>query len=354
MLCESNEGAYLAFFFRIDCGPSIGMGHAVRCLAIASELLKRGAHCTLVYSSASSDNLPRHMLQEVSTLEIPDDKELWQIALGHDLSRRAVLVVDHYGAARDNLSANVFKDTRKILIDDFATETDLPCDILINPNTRLEKAPSECRQYFLGPKYAPIREEIRKLAGEWRPSLGADEPDLCIISIGATDPLNLTSFILEALARYPERQNFRFAVVLSSAAPHLDEVKTLCVKLASELMVEIIEDVKRMGVLYRKAHCCIGGAGSSAWERCCVGLPTAQLVVADNQQGIQNELVRAGAVANLPRPDDRQFSGALYRFLSSATERDESFLRLSELGQQIVDGAGAERVAQALTHGFKL
>lgn len=319
---------------------------------MADVLTRLGIHCIVVHSVSSKDYLPRHLLHGVSTLEIPDDKELYEVHPRLEAHRSSVLVVDHYGAARDNLSADIFMDTRRVLIDDFETHTDLPCDILINPNTGSELTPSHSYQCLLGPKYAPIRDEIRELAGQWHPTVKQGQRDQGVISIGATDPLNLTSSILQTLAHCPERENFRFTIVLSSSAPHLDEVKALRSTLAPELMVELIEDAKDMGALYRNAHCCIGAAGSSAWERCCVGLPTSQLVVADNQQHIQDELLSAGAVSDLPHPDDSQFADILSGFLRSATARDQAFLTLSKRGQEIVDGAGAQRIAQALVQGL--
>lgn len=328
------------------------MGHSVRSLTVAGVLARQGIRCTVVHSASSKDYLPRHLLCRVSTLEIPDDKELYEVLTSLEAPHSTVLVIDHYGAARNNLSADIFIGARKVLIDDFETHTDLPCDILINPNTGSVLTPLHSYQCLLGPKYAPICDEIRQLSGRWCPELKKGQRDQCIISIGATDPLNLTCSILQTIARCPERGDFKFTVVLSSFAPHLAAVKALCTALASELLVELIEDAVDMGALYRDAHCCIGAAGSSAWERCCVGLPTAQLVVAKNQRHIHDKLLSAGAVFDLPNPDDTRFLNALRNFLRSANARDQSFLTLSKRGQELVDGAGAQRIAQALTQGL--
>jgi UDP-2,4-diacetamido-2,4,6-trideoxy-beta-L-altropyranose hydrolase len=338
--------------FRFDCGPSIGMGHAVRSLAVAGVLTGAGVHCTAAYGSSSKNHLPRHLLREVSTFEIPDDKELYEVLPLLEAPRSTVLVIDHYGAARDNLSADIFMGTRKVLIDDLETHTNLPCDILINPNIDSGLVLSYSYQCLLGPKYAPIHDEIRQLSGQWHPARKQSRRDQCLISIGSTDPLNLTHSILKTIAHCPERKDFGFVVVLSSSAPYLYAVKALCATLASELIVELIEDANNMGALYRDAHCCIGAAGSSAWERCCVGLPTAQLVVADNQRHIQDNLLSAGAVFDLPNPDDARFSNTLRSFLRSANARDQSFLALSKCGKALVDGQGAERIAQTFLRGL--
>jgi len=335
--------------FRFDCGPSIGMGHAVRCLAVASTLSKFGVRCTIAHSESSTDYLPCHLLHGMKTLAIPDGKELLEFLPLVSEPVPNILVIDHYGEARRNLSAAIFKDTNKVLFDDFKTYTDLPCDILINPNTKSGQTDSPSYRCLLGPRYAPIRDEIHQMASQWTPAFQADTEDVCLISIGATDPLNLTSSIMQALAQNPERHKFEFVIVLSSSAPHLEDVKALCTSLASELRVNLLVDAENMGALYLQAHCCIGAAGSSAWERCCVGLPTAQLVVADNQLHIQEELRAMGAIVNLPLPDDRQFFNVISDFLGSAARRDSAFLSLSNCSKKVVDGRGAQRIAQAIS-----
>jgi UDP-2,4-diacetamido-2,4,6-trideoxy-beta-L-altropyranose hydrolase len=338
--------------FRVDTGPKVGLGHIVRCTAIANCLADFGIRSGFVLGPSKLADFEIQLLGSHDVFHLPADSELHAIGRFMLPDTPILLVVDHYHDGRSNLESQVFRNTKKVLIDDLASHTDLPCDVLINPNTGSDLTTTHSYQRLLGPKYAPIRDEIRELAGQWHPTLKQGQRDQCVISIGATDPLNLTCSILQTIARCPEREDFKFTVVLSSFAPHLAAVKALCTALASEILVELIEDAVDMGALYRDAHCCIGAAGSSAWERCCVGLPTAQLVVAKNQRHIHDTLLSAGAVFDLPNPDDNRFLNALRNFLRSANARDQSFLTLSKRGQELVDGAGAQRIAQALTQGL--
>ena len=344
----------LKVWFRFDCGPNIGLGHAVRCLAIVEALKKKSILCTVAHSESSTYYLPSHLMQGVNTIAIPDEQELFEFLPGTTEPIPDVLVIDHYAGARRNLSAPLFSNIRKVLIDDFEIHCDLPCDILINPNAGSELTPLATELCLLGPKYAPIQDNISQLAGRWQSKPEQDNLYQCLISIGATDPQNFTSSILKTLARCPQRDNFKFTVLLSSSAPHLEAVKALCSTLKHELLLEFLLDAKDMGVLYQQAHCCIGAAGSSAWERCCVGLPTAQLVVADNQRLIQDELLASGAIMSLPHPDDQSFSSMISCFLRVAVECDSSFLDFSIKGQKLVDGKGAQRIAEVLAAGLDI
>jgi spore coat polysaccharide biosynthesis predicted glycosyltransferase SpsG len=46
-----------------------------------------------------------------------------------------------------------------------------------------------------------------------------------------------------------------------------------------------------------QADLAIGAGGSSAWERCVLGLPSLVVRLAANQNGVVDTLVRAGAAA---------------------------------------------------------
>jgi len=334
--------------FRFDCDPEIGMGHAIRCLAIANELQQMNVECMIFHQESSTNYLPTQVSENIKCIALPNSQELYACVHSSHMPLPDALIVDHYGEARKNLSASTFKETTKILIDDFDTQTNFPCEILINPNIGSKQNKGASQLHLLGPAYAPIRKEIRKLARSWQPAISSEALFHCLISIGATDPFNLTSRILRSVQDVYEKSTFHFVVILASSAPHLNEVKKLCIELEKEINVEVITDAENMGELYKKAHCCIGAAGSSAWERCCVGLPTAQLVVADNQQHIQDELVREKAVIDLPHPDDDAFFDRLSAFLDSAITQSEEFLALSQQGQRIVDGHGAKRIADAI------
>jgi spore coat polysaccharide biosynthesis predicted glycosyltransferase SpsG len=52
---------------------------------------------------------------------------------------------------------------------------------------------------------------------------------------------------------------------------------------------QVLSGVSNMAQLMSESDFCIGAAGGSAWERCCLGLPTLVLILAANQ--------KAGAIA---------------------------------------------------------
>lgn len=128
-----------------------------------------------------------------------------------------------------------------------------------------------------------------------------------------------------------------------AACPHIDEVIE-----QAELMrldTRVVVNANNMAELMSRADLAIGAAGGSAWERCCLGLPSLLVVMADNQRPGAEALERAGASLSLGWPD------AIEETLPRAMREVFAPGRLFEMSQNsaaICDGLGVQRVVEAL------
>ena len=77
---------------------------------------------------------------------------------------------------------------------------------------------------------------------------------------------------------------------MGSNSPFLDEVKSLADKLP--MNIQILENVKKMAELMASSDVAIGASGTTTWERCCMGLPTIQIVTASNQKPLADNLAK--------------------------------------------------------------
>ncbi len=95
----------------------------------------------------------------------------------------------------------------------------------------------------------------------------------------------------------------------------------------------------------------IGAGGGSAWERCCLGLPTIMVGIADNQSDVAAALAEAGAAIDLgpaPTVTAEMIAQSLCDLASNVAHRRE----MSSRAARICDGLGARRVAGALAPWF--
>lgn len=325
--------------FRCDASPTIGAGHVTRCLALAEALVDVGWRVGFAVHPGTTATVPVIEYGGYSLHEMPDKAAKEPAALrasfpdGLDL-----LVVDHY--ERDiSFEESCRGFARQILVMDDATGRRHDCDFLI------DAAVTDCSIYaggvpaqarlLLGPAYALVRRDFvvqRAVALQRRDGRPVEN---ILVSFGATDPWNATSLALDALESFVG--NCTITVALSSQAPHLGEVRT---KLCGQMQIVLDANMTK---LMTEADLAIGGAGTSAYERAMLGLPSIVVRLADNQHGITNALAEAGAAIDAGRPDATLATrlGSLARTLIADSA---ARMRMSKAAASLVDGYGGQRV----------
>ena len=346
---------------RVDASPLIGGGHAMRCLTLADELAVKGAEIVFV-----SAGMPETLSKRIEAaghrlLRIPPPAGLeregsaWhepplnaEVQAADARATRAVagavdwLIVDHYlldSSWHD--AARSFAD-RLLVIDDLANRP-YDCDVLVDETGGRSSADyadlvPDHATVLAGAQYALLRPEFakeRSAAVERRRE--AKRAELILISFGTSDPKGLTAAALEAvLVAAPDCS---IDVVLGEPATNLQRNIGAA---GDKRRLEVHINTNRMAELMRDADLAIGAAGTTSWERCCLGLPTIVLVLAENQCANAEALAQAGAAITLDSPDE--IRDAVARLV-----RDEQALhRMSAAAFALTDGLGAARVLDAM------
>lgn len=337
----------------------------MRCLALADCLKRSGARITFV-----SRRLPDHlraMLAEkgheclllssepraeavdelahsawLGTSQRTDALQTLQALAGRHWDW---LVVDHYALDGRWESALRQAGGRVLVIDDLA-DRNHDCEFLLDQNLHADmdaryegKVPGRC-QLLLGPSYALLREEFSRLRAAPRARDGSVKRILVLM--GGVDADNQTEKALHAIAGLPGR-TFHVDVVIGLEHTAREAIEAACARSGYRLHVQI----RNVAELMAAADLAIGAAGSSSWERCCLGLPAICMTHAANQEALAQGLEARGAIVNLGRA--AQVSAAdLSSMLSSLIVRPEQLRSLSEAAARLVDGAGAGRVCGRL------
>lgn len=111
----------------------------------------------------------------------------------------------------------------------------------------------------------------------------------------------------------------------------------------------IISNSEDMARLLLMADIAIGAAGTSSLERCCMGLPTIQFALVNNQKNTAQELERQNAAATL---DFNHFSSSDIKQLINQLSNPIQLSMMQEQASSIVDGNGPQRVAQEILHAY--
>jgi hypothetical protein len=155
--------------------------------------------------------------------------------------------------------------------------------------------------------------------------------------MGGVDFNNITEKILKKLKLCNLPNNINVVVIMGKFAPYLKNIENQVSDLPFN--VEIKTDIDNMAEVMAHSDICIGAAGTSTWERCCLGLPTIQIIIADNQKDIAVNLSSVKAVKLIS--DICQLPKAI-KDISKYNHK------MSLNSSTIVDGSGSYRVGKLI------
>jgi UDP-2,4-diacetamido-2,4,6-trideoxy-beta-L-altropyranose hydrolase len=358
--------------FRVDASIQIGTGHVMRCLTLADELSLQGHKCWFICREHQGHlgDVIINKGYSLSLLQAPTASSPQQKACASDDYARWLgvpweedahqtldvilplkpdwLVVDHYALDAQwerKLSSAVSKI---MVIDDLANRAH-ECILLLDQNLGRVTEDyqglllAEC-QRLIGPRYALLRPEFAALRD---PSLlRRKHPKVkrILISLGGVDRTNVTGRVLTALADSSLPASTELDIIMGTSAPYLDEVRQQAAQLPFEAKVSV--DVQDMAERMYLADLSIGAAGSTSWERCCLGLPSVTVILAENQRVIAEALAEYQAGLLI---DTEQIMEELSSLIE-IVDRDSEMLQLvSQKAAQVCDGNGANFVVSAFT-----
>lgn len=351
--------------FRADASLDIGSGHVMRCLTLADALSARGAVCTFLCRNHTGHLaglitarghavrlLDTSVLTPESVPEPPvharwlactQEQDAEQCIGALDGLRPDWLVSDHY-ALDARWEARLRPLCGRILaIDDLADRAH-DCDLLLDQNLGRSAAdyagriPSSAAALtgpahaLLAPAFASERDRI---------SHDRDRNSLhsILISMGGVDLPDTTSRILQALKNCPLPADCTLTVIMGAMAPWKDKVQDLARTMPWQ--TDVVSNVTDMASRMARSDLAIGAAGGTAWERCCVGLPTLLLILADNQRNGALALREQGAahlIEHLDALHDDVIEGIRHLMQPGA------LAGMSRAASRLTDGRGTERV----------
>lgn len=341
-------------FIRADASLRIGSGHVMRCLTLAGALRTMGLRCEFICRTQPGDliDLIRQRGYVVHTLMRTPDSSQYE---GMDSEQTLEIlrqspcdwvVVDHYDLGERWERQIRCRCQGLFVIDDLANRAHA-CDVLMDQNLgRLERdylalVPPGCR-LLIGPRYALLRPEFAEKRPYSLRRRHSSQLRNVLVSLGGADADNVTSSVIAALQQDNDLPPFKLSVVLGRQSPWAAHIRAQVAGLPWP--TDVFEDVRDMAALMSDSDLAIGGVGGTAYERCCLGLPSVLVVLAENQRPGAVALDRAGAATLLGEP------GALKdlpRVLSEVSSSDR-LTRMSDAASAIVDGIGADRVCRTL------
>ncbi|HUC64509.1 MAG TPA: UDP-2,4-diacetamido-2,4,6-trideoxy-beta-L-altropyranose hydrolase [Stellaceae bacterium] len=326
---------------RADASVTIGGGHIRRCLSLADALAAAGWDVVFATLPETTETMPALARAGYRCLALlPQQDEAAQLR-AHVPEGCTVLIVDHYSRGAEFERGCRGWASQILAIDDLRRSHD--CDMLLDqtpgrvPSDYAGLVPAGCR-VLAGAGYALLDRRFRASRRQRGEEPGAIRRVL--VSFGWSDPVGATALAIEALIR--AGLGVEVDVVLGANSRSLDRARQLIGALQPEAhMLTAVDD---MAGLLAVADLAVGAGGTSALERCCVGLPSIIVPIADNQRDNAASLSQLGA-GQVLRPalslGVDELAAAIRELAGDRARRQA----ISAAGRDLCDGWGAARVA---------
>jgi UDP-2,4-diacetamido-2,4,6-trideoxy-beta-L-altropyranose hydrolase len=352
----------LRIVIRVDASIEIGIGHVMRCLTLAQALKEDGSNVQFICRKHKGHLIENIKAKgfEVFSLELFSENkcnnELFHsdwlgVTQQQDAQECASilkdiqpdwLIVDHYAIDKTWQSQLKWTYKKLMIIDDLA-DRNHQCDILLDQTFGRQGqeykdiVPSHC-ELLLGSKYALLRPEFTKWRNFSLARRSNPEFKKLLISMGGTDPNNITVKVLEALKECNLPKELEITVIMGTTSPNLDKVKTQVHTMPYKTQVRV--DIDNMAEVIANSDLAIGASGTTTWERCCLGLPSILFVLAENQKVIAKLVNNVGAAISL----ELNQMGEICKQIRNTQNQIKSFI---ENSAEVTNGTG---VIQVLKH----
>jgi len=338
--------------FRTDSSHNIGTGHVMRCLSLADATRRNDTNISFVcreglgnlISYIENRGYEVHLLP--GEIDIEKDRRLTKNILSKNESKPDWLIIDHYDIGIQWESAMYGLVNKIMVIDDLANRKHV-CDLLLDQNYSKNEdrysglVSGNCIK-LLGPKYSILRPQFQKVRNNLRKRDGG--VNRILVFMGGADPKNVTSKALRAI-RMLDRSDIAVDVVIGNLNPFHEEIKNLISKIPNTICHHNVEN---MADLMLSADLCIGAGGTTTWERCCVGLPTMTIILAENQKSISENLDKKGALINLGWYHNVTENN-IKEVIEGLFDNPRKMVSMSDKSRRFVDGEGVNRVCDAMT-----
>lgn len=324
--------------FRADGSRTIGMGHLYSVLRVAECLVKQEPQTEVLVLIGSRHAEGATLVAERGfPVEVCPSEDLTACMRRLDRFGPDLVVNDLMVVPKDYMEQLRLSGYRVVnIVDSLAdVEEGPPPDVLINFS---HEAHVPCGyEYFCGTSYATLDPSLSGQQVGGQRTLRT--PPTVIVTMGGSDPENLSAKCLEALDAMPES----LAVTLVIGPAFMHEAAVIQFIQCARKPVLVQKAVPDMARLYAEADIGLAAGGRTLYELSAMGVPAIVLSQNQREQERVEHFSHFGSVISLGLGREvvpSQIQMAVRRLL----EDRDLLRRMQEAGSRLVDGNGVQRI----------
>ena len=348
-----------ALVIRADASTQIGIGHVMRCLALAQAWQDNEGHAIFLMAEVTPSLEARLQSGGMEAIHLSAqpgsaDDAVQTSELAQQIGATWV-VVDGYRFGADYQRAIKDDNLCLLFIDDNGHSDHYYADIVLNQNIYaheglyLNKEPYT--QLLLGSRYVLLRREFLKWHG-WK----RETPEVArkvLVTLGGGDPDNVTLKVIRVLNKV-NIQDLEVKVIVGASNPNFESLKNAmlsacpvesqeAIHTGAPCSMHIIKNVENMPELMSWADVAVSAGGSTCWELAFMGLPNIALILAENQRSISELLSTRSVTINLGWHENLS-SAYMAHSITHLLHAPETRAQMGRCAREHVDGEGARRV----------
>lgn len=314
-----------------NTGKNVGLGHLVRCMTLAKELLSRNLSVEL---RLKNDTDAVTFAQDGGlnpTISNPK-----RLKMDICSSPAELIIVDSYDfSSRD---FELLADRKTLMVVDELGKRNIPADIVLNNNIYADKIEYPAADVVLrGTEYCMLREPFRSLPNpHYR-----EKPESILVTVGGADLEDSFVNIVTVVASVATEVSINAVV-----GPYFEPPDNL------PDQIEFHHDPPDIHELMLEADIAISGGGQTLYELAACGTPTIAVPLGTDQSLNIDGFEKAGFCHAVEKPDDSVFKHELRTHFDNLYRDSETRRKMMETGRSIVDGRGVFRVADRIEEQY--
>ena len=326
----------------------------MRCLALAESWHRQGGQVTLLSSRLNLALRQRTETFGIALGEIPiphpDTTDLRSTfgaleKASRDSTELPWVVLDgyHFDTAYQSLLRSA--GCRLMVIDDTAHLDRYDADVILNQGLHAQTLTYNCSPdtlLLLGTRFALLRMEFQR-----QQSAARHFPEVAqkvIITLGGSDPENVTLKIIEALEQIPT-PDLEVRILAGPLNAHLTELQHAVASVSPRFCLET--NVTNIAPLLDWADLALAAGGTTAWELATMKVPSLIFILADNQEPTAKALDQFGAARCIGYPEKltcEELATSVLNLMHDRRVRQ----RMSQRSEVLADGKGVARVLKVM------
>lgn len=268
---------------RVDGNAEIGLGHVVRCLAMA--IMLKNEFSIRFYCHSIVPEIEEQILDSgFSVKKIKNEDEFLNTLTGKE-----IVVLDHYDLLNSNYQKKIKDAGCKLVCIDDTYENEFLADLIINHSPCVQVSDYNSKPYTnfaLGLGYALLRPTFLEAA---KKNKVVEHVNSILLCFGGSDFKNITKKTLEAVREFTQFN--RIILILGAAYPYKDSLQEI---ISADKRIEVYHALKEHEMLEKmqSVQIAIVPASGILLETIAAGCNPVICYYAENQRKIFDYFVK--------------------------------------------------------------